>query len=319
MPAAVSPTTDSPGYIIESNPEEDPEEDDEDPKEDPANYPTDRDDDDDEEVESSRDDADDKEEDEDEEEKEEYLALADSVPPPISYHIYSASSPLTSCSSPLPQIPSPPLPVSSPLPMLPPPLPTSPTHPLSYRAAMIRLRAESPSTSHPLPLQLPIMLLHTRASMAMMKAVAPSTYILATRSETPPLLPIPLPTSSSPLLLPSIDCRVDVLEVTLPPQKRLCVAPDPKYKVGKCSSAPTARPTRGFRTDYGFVGTLDVEIRRDPNREIGYEITHIWVDPDEIAEEIPATNMTELGQRMTDFVTTVRQDTDEIYGRLNDA
>ncbi|GJW87400.1 hypothetical protein Tco_0162740 [Tanacetum coccineum] len=46
LPAAVSPTSDSPGYITESDPEEDPEEeDDEDPEEDPADYPTDRDDD----------------------------------------------------------------------------------------------------------------------------------------------------------------------------------------------------------------------------------------------------------------------------------
>ncbi|GKB23361.1 hypothetical protein Tco_0862762 [Tanacetum coccineum] len=347
LPAAVSPTADSPGYITESDPEEDPEEDDEDPQEDPANYPTDRDDEE-EEEESSGHDA--NNEDEDEDEEEEHLALADSIPPPAyrttarmsirdqtpipflseeeGDKLLAISTPppylLTSYSSPLPLIQSPPLPISSPLPMSPPLLPVSPIHPLGYRAAVIQLRAESPSTSHPLPLPLPIVLLHTRASTAMMRAVAPSTYILAPRSETPPsgtppLLPIPLPTSSPPLLLPSTDCRADVLEVTLPPRKRLCIALGPRYEVEECSSAPTARPTRGFRTDYGFVGTLDAEIRRDPNREIGYEITHIWVDPYEIAEEIPATNMTELGQRMTDFVTTVRQDTDEIYGRLNDA
>ncbi|GJW57540.1 hypothetical protein Tco_0104271 [Tanacetum coccineum] len=94
---------------------------------------------------------------------------------------------------------------------------------------------------------------------------------------------------------------------------------NPRYEVGECSSAPTARPTGGFRADYGFVGTLDAEIRRDPDKEIGYRITNVWVDPDEIAEEIPATNMAKLGQRMTDFVTTIRQDTYEIYGRLDDA
>ncbi|GKA70953.1 hypothetical protein Tco_0777092, partial [Tanacetum coccineum] len=53
--------------------------------------------------------------------------------------------------------------------------------------------------------------------------------------------------------------------------------------------------------------------------EIGYGITNVWVDPDDIAEEIPATNVAELGKRMTDFFTTVRHDTDEIYGRLDDA
>ncbi|GKD74759.1 hypothetical protein Tco_1333041 [Tanacetum coccineum] len=58
-------------------------------------------------------------------------------------------SPLSPWSSPLPQIPSPPLPVS-------PPPPASPTYPLGYRAAMIRLRAEAPSTSYsPLPVSPP--------------------------------------------------------------------------------------------------------------------------------------------------------------------
>ncbi|GKG14300.1 hypothetical protein Tco_0353900 [Tanacetum coccineum] len=42
LPAAALPTTDSPGYVPESDPEEDQEEDnDEDPKEDPTNYPAD--------------------------------------------------------------------------------------------------------------------------------------------------------------------------------------------------------------------------------------------------------------------------------------
>nr|GEU53867.1 hypothetical protein [Tanacetum cinerariifolium] len=292
LPAAVSPTADSPGYITESDLEEDSEdEDDEDLEEDPADYPTDRDDDDDEEEE-------DEDKDEEEEEEEEHLALANSVPP-LAYHTTARLSIRAQTSIPLPfktevarllPIPTPP---PSPLTSYSLPLPASPTHPLGYRAAMIRLRAESPSTSHPLPLPPPIVLLHTRASMAMMRAAALSTYILAPRSErppsgTPPLLPIPLPTSSPPLLLPSTDRRADVLEVTLLPRKRLCIAIGPRFKVGECSSTPTARPTGGFRADYGFVSTLDAKIRRDPDKEI-------------------------------DFVTTVRQDTDEIYRRLDDA
>nr|GEY43785.1 putative reverse transcriptase domain-containing protein [Tanacetum cinerariifolium] len=228
---------------------------------------------------SSRDDVDDEEEDEgeDEEEEEEQLASADfaevdrllaipTLPPSL----------LTPLSSPLPRIPSPPLPVSSlPLP-LPSPLPISPTDagaPLGYRAAMIRLRAELPSTSHLLLLPPPIVLPHTRAYMVMMRAAAPSTYILAPRSKTPPLLVIPLPTSSLPLLLPYTDCKADVLEVTLQPQKGLYIALDPRFEVEECSSTPTTRPTGGFRADYGFVGNLDAEIRRDPNKEISYRIT----------------------------------------------
>nr|GEY61298.1 hypothetical protein [Tanacetum cinerariifolium] len=311
---AVSHTANSPGYNIESDLKKDPDENDKDPEEDPADYSTNIDDDDDdkEEEESSRDDANNEEgdEDEDDEEEEDHLDPADSVPPPhtgtrrarISVRpqpLMAAStealiavvvatlpfpspppSPLTSYSSPLPQIPYS-------------PLPASPTHPLGYKVAMIWLRAESLSTSHSLPLPPPIVLPHTRASMTIMRVVAPPTYILAPRSETPPLgtpplLPIPLPTSSPHLLLPSINHRADDLKVMLPPRKRLYIDIGPRFKVVECSFAPTTRPTGGFRADYVFVGTLYTEIRRDPDIEI-------------------------------DFVTTVRKDTDEFYRRLDDA
>ncbi|GKC34919.1 hypothetical protein Tco_1047303, partial [Tanacetum coccineum] len=168
---------DSPGYMANS----DPEEDEEDPKEDPTDYPVDGgdDNDDDESSDDDEDDEDDVKENEDEEE--EHPAPADSVPPPIARILAIPSpppSPLSPWSSPLPQIPSPPLSVSSPVPVSPPPLPASPTYQLRYRATMIRQRAESPSTSHSLPLPPPIILSHTRTSVAMMRVVAPSTYIL---------------------------------------------------------------------------------------------------------------------------------------------
>ncbi|GJR60920.1 hypothetical protein Tco_1503082 [Tanacetum coccineum] len=69
MPAADSPTHQSPGYIPESDPEEDLEEDDEeDPEEDPVDYPADRGDDDD-----------------DDAEEEEHLAPAD--PAAVAYSV----------------------------------------------------------------------------------------------------------------------------------------------------------------------------------------------------------------------------------------
>nr|GEV87752.1 hypothetical protein [Tanacetum cinerariifolium] len=235
LPAAVLPTANSPGYIFESDPEEDLEKDDEDPEEDPADFPTDKEDDD-EDEESSKDEADD----EDEESSKDEADDEDEDEDEEEEH---------------------PAPIDS----VPPPV---------HRVTARMLRAESPYTYHPPP---PIVLLYTRASMSMLRAVAPSTYILVPRLETsplgtPPLLPIPLPTSSLPLLLPSTDCRADVCDVTLQSRKRLCIA-----------------------LDYGFVGTLDDEIRRDPERKVG------------------------LSQRMIDFITTVRQDNDEIYGRLDDA
>ncbi|GKG54773.1 hypothetical protein Tco_0560428, partial [Tanacetum coccineum] len=60
-------------------------------------------------------------------------------------------------------------------------------------------------------------------------------------------------------------------------------------------------------------------IRRDPEREVGYGITDT---SDEMLEDMPGTpttNETELGRRMTNFVTTVRLDTYEIYVRLGEA
>nr|GEU64537.1 hypothetical protein [Tanacetum cinerariifolium] len=102
--------------------------------------------------------------------------------------------------------------------------------------------------------------------------------------------------------------------------KRFCIAIGPRFEVGESSSAPTARPTRCFRADYGFVGTLDDEIRRDPERDVGYGITDIWDEMVEDMQGTPAmTDVPGLSQRMTDFVMTIRQNTDEIYGRLDDA
>nr|GEU37056.1 reverse transcriptase domain-containing protein [Tanacetum cinerariifolium] len=267
LPAAISPTTNSQGYITESDPEEDPKEDDEDPKEDPTDYPTDREDDE-EKDESSRDDANNEEEDEDQEEEEHPAPTDSSPPPPPVYHTTARIS----------------IPTQAPIPFL------------------------SKAKSY-LSIGLP------RASMAMMRAATPSIYILAPRSETSPsgilpLLPIPLPTSLPPLPLPSTNHRSDVLEVTLPPRKRLCIAIEPKFEVKECSSPPTARPTEGFRADYGFVSNLDAEIRRDPYREIGYMITNVWEDPDDIAEEIPTTDVAEFNDRllMSGQLNSLRRD-----------
>ncbi|GJY19222.1 hypothetical protein Tco_0390713 [Tanacetum coccineum] len=72
LPADVSPTALSPGYIADS----DPEKDEEDLKEDPADYPADRGDNDDNESSDDDDDDDDVEKDKEDEEEEEYLAPA---------------------------------------------------------------------------------------------------------------------------------------------------------------------------------------------------------------------------------------------------
>ncbi|GJR73566.1 putative reverse transcriptase domain-containing protein [Tanacetum coccineum] len=330
-----SPTAQSPDYVPESDPEVNPEEDDdEDPEEDPVDYPADGGDDGDDEEGSSEDDEDDDMDIEanDDEEEEEHLAPADSVvvalpatdqapsaeetesfetdesaatpPPHPTYRVIARisipapvptpvwsdaevarllaistppSSPLSPWSSPLPQIPSPSLPLSPPSPVLSPAPPPSPIRSLGYRAAMIRMRAEAASTSYSLPLPPPFILSPTRPD-------APSLGI-------PPPLPISVPTSSPPLLLPSASRREDRPEVTLPPRKR---------------------------ADYGFVATMDREIRRDPKREVVYGITDSWDEIVETLQGAPISSDTELGRHMTAFKTRVRQDTDEIYTRLDD-
>nr|GFC90585.1 hypothetical protein [Tanacetum cinerariifolium] len=123
---------------------------------------------------------------------------------------------------------------------------------------------------------------------------------------------------SPPLQLPSASRREDRPEVTLPPRKRLDIALGPRYEVGESSSAAAARPAGGFRADYGFVATVDREIMHDLDREVGYGITDSW---DEIVETLrgaPVSTDTELGGYVREFETRVRQDTDDIYIRLDD-
>ncbi|GKF95746.1 hypothetical protein Tco_0288481 [Tanacetum coccineum] len=91
-----------------------------------------------------------------------------------------------------------------------------------------------------------------------------------TRPDAPPPLPTSAPTSLPPLLLPSASRREDRPEVNLPPWKRLGIALGPRYKVGESSAAAAARPARGLRVDYGFVTAIDREIRRDPERYVGF-------------------------------------------------
>ncbi|GJX55804.1 hypothetical protein Tco_0285701 [Tanacetum coccineum] len=157
---------------------------------------------------------------------------------------------------------------------------------------MIRLRAEAASTSHSLPLPPPFILSYTRPA-------APS-------SGTPPLH------------LLSTNRREDILEVTLLPWQRLGIALGPRYEVGESSSAAAARPAGGLRADYGFVATMDREIRHDPEGEVGYGITDSWDEIVKTLQGAPVSTDTELGRHMTSFETRVRQDTDEIYTRLDD-
>nr|GFD63962.1 hypothetical protein [Tanacetum cinerariifolium] len=50
------------------------------------------------------------------------------------------------------------------------------------------------------------------------------------------------------------------------------------------SAAAAARPIKGHRTDYGFVGSVEAKIRQRIAEDIGYGIRDAWIDPRDVAE-----------------------------------
>ncbi|GKE69011.1 hypothetical protein Tco_1527083, partial [Tanacetum coccineum] len=300
---------DSPGYIPESDLEEDPEEDeDEDPEEDYADYPADGGDDGNDEDEPSNDEDEEVDIEADDEEEEEHPTPADSTAVALPAINQAPSAEETepfetdeSAATPPPHpayrvtarisIPAPvPTPVwsnaeipSPPLPLILSPLPVSPPLP------------QIPSP--PLPVSSPVPVL----------------------SPSPPASPIHAPSSRTPPLhLLSTDRREDKPEVTLPPRKRLGIALGPRYEIGE-SSSTASRLAGGLRADYGFVATIDREIRHDLERDVGYGITDSW---DEIVEAMQwtpvVTDVAEFRQRMAEFETRIRRDTNEVYTRWDD-
>ncbi|GJS08873.1 retrovirus-related pol polyprotein from transposon TNT 1-94 [Tanacetum coccineum] len=140
-------------------------------------------------------------------------------------------------------------------------------------------------------------------------------YFVRTEYQLGDLFTKALPKERFEYLVLSIEDRP---EVTLPPRKRLGIALGPAYKVRESSSTAVAIPAGGLRADYGFVATMDREIRRDPERDIGYGITDSWNEIVETLQGAPVSSDIELCQHMTAFETRVRQDTNEIYTRLDD-
>nr|GEW67833.1 hypothetical protein [Tanacetum cinerariifolium] len=95
----------------------------------------------------------------------------------------------------------------------------------------------------------------------------------------------------------------DILEVEMPPQKRVCfTAPTRRFEVGESSTAAAAIQTGhtlACRVDYRFINTLDATIRASEGRVM--------------------TVVGEVNERVTDLATTQRQDAHELYVRDEDA
>ncbi|GJV83985.1 hypothetical protein Tco_1523883 [Tanacetum coccineum] len=117
---------------------------------------------------------------------------------------------------------------------------------------------------------------------------------------------VPTPPSPPPSPLSPWE---DVLEAELPPRKKLYpTTPTSRYEVGESSTA-APRPTGCHRADYGFIGTLDAEIRCQRAEEVGYGIRDVWVDPIEAVEEVAPTTLEGVNARVTELAAVQEQDT----------
>ncbi|GJU23535.1 putative reverse transcriptase domain-containing protein [Tanacetum coccineum] len=236
LPPVVSPTAESPGYVVESDPEEDPEEYEDDETEDgPVDYPMDGGEDgDDDDGDSSGDDADDEDEDEededeeDEEEEEEHLAPADSAVVVPTVELVS--------------------PPEGTEPVTPPP-----STDITTTGARITVRLQA-SISLPPEAEVERLLAMPTPPPSLLISLSPPSAgerlarIASTQAlvdavtaalPSPPLPPLP----PSLYIPPPIDRRDDIPESEQPPRKRSCLfALGLRYEVGESS---TARPTEG--------------------------------------------------------------------------
>ncbi|GJU89226.1 hypothetical protein Tco_1301649 [Tanacetum coccineum] len=305
LPPIDSPTTESPGYVTESDPEEDPEEYEDDETEDGS---------------------DEDEEDEEDEEEEEHLAPADSttvipvddpvfppegtepiIPPPstdITIGARITVRPQTSISLPPEAEVERLLTMTTPSPS--PPISLSPP---SAGERLARCTAP-PAHSPPLPPSsgclTQIQTLRIASTQALIDAVT-------TALPPPPLPPLP----PSLYIPPPVDRRDDIPESEQPPRKRLHLSTlGSRYEVGESS---TARPTRGRGIDYGFVSTIDAEERRQGIRDVGYGIRDTWVDPAEAVPEIAPMTVGEVNTRVVELAELHERDTQDLYALLEDA
>ncbi|GJX04313.1 putative reverse transcriptase domain-containing protein [Tanacetum coccineum] len=283
LPPIDSPTTDSPGYVTESDPEEDPEEYEDDETEDgPVDYPMDGGDDgDDDDGDSSRDDArdeDEDEEDEEDEEEEEHLAPADSTT------VIPADEPV--------------FPPEGTEPVIPPPS-TDITI-----GARITVR---PQTSISLPPE----------------AEVERTLAMTTPSPSPPISLSPPSAGerlARPLRIGSTQALIDAVTAALPPPPlppSLSIPSPVDHR--RSERVPLLGPTRSRDRIIGLVSTVDAEERRQGIRDVGYGIRDTWVDPAEVVPDIAPMTAEEVNTRVVELAELHERDTQDLYALLEDA
>ncbi|GJT26351.1 hypothetical protein Tco_0906626 [Tanacetum coccineum] len=162
------------------------------------------------------------------------------------------------------------------------------------------------------------------SSLSAGTSMASEQHLLQVALPSPPLPLLPLPSPPLPplpaslFIPPPVNHREDTPKAELPPRKRLCLtAPISRFEVGESSTA-TARPTRGHRADYGFIGTLDAKIRCQRAEKVSYGIRDVWVDPAEAVKEVAPTTLEGVNDRVTELARVQEEDTQDIYAVIED-
>ncbi|GJW46356.1 hypothetical protein Tco_0078002 [Tanacetum coccineum] len=297
LPPVVSPTAESPGYVIESDPEEDPEEYEDDETEDgPVDYPMDEGDDgDDDDGDSSGDDAD------DEEEEEEHLALTDSTvivstvepvsPPEGTEHVIPPpSTDISTIGAKITvrlqaSISLPPEAEVERLLVMPTPSPSPPIS-LSPPSVGERLaRCTTPPTlSSPPPMPLPLLQSSGCLTQIQTLRMASTQALIDAVTAALPLPPLP-PLPPSLYIPPPVDRMNDLPESEQPPRKRLCLS------------------TLGSK----YEGISEVGIR------------DTRVDPAEAVPKIAPMTVEEVNTRVIELAELHEHDTQDLYALLGDA
>ncbi|GKG42839.1 hypothetical protein Tco_0477137, partial [Tanacetum coccineum] len=101
-------------------------------------------------------------------------------------------------------------------------------------------------------------------------------------------------------------------------RKRLVIDLGPRYEIRESLVVATTRPVRGRRADYGFIGTMDTEIRRRRAKEVGYGIRDVWTNPREAVEEVALMTLGGVNAKVTELTVIQEQDTQEIYAVIED-
>ncbi|GKF34110.1 hypothetical protein Tco_0107310, partial [Tanacetum coccineum] len=268
LPPIVSLTAESPGYVVESDPEEYEDYETEDG---PVDYPMDRgedgDDDDsdsfgDDDGDSSGDDADDEDEDEEDkdkedEEEEEHPAPSDSVVVVPTVKPVSLSEG-TKHVIPLPSID------------------------ISTTGARITVWLQASISLPP-------------------EAEVERLLAMTTPSASPPISLSP-PSAGErlarPLLMQLLPHYHHLHYHHLLSERLILSTPGSRYEIGESS---TARPTRARGVDYEFVSTVDAKARRQGISKVGYGIRDSWVEPAEAVPEITPMTVGEVNTRVTEL------------------